>query len=387
MTAGTYELCDRLAGGDPTPALLQRLRSLQLARNQVLLAAVQRRVPGHDAAFHALGRLQRDEPRLMAETLLLPQVGCWAVDSLWRLDHGEEPDLDYLAALAAGAAMRAGRPPGTVPPWLRAGTLVPGLGTVTGSGLVPIPTLDVAEGGTRLSVRLDAIDPYLAGYGKRGRPDPVWWQRELGRAWRVLCERHHGAAETVAEVFTTLVPLESRQRSRPFSATSGWAYGAIALSPPPDPLGLAESLVHEVWHLLLGAVEDMTSLADPDDDRRWYAPWRSDPRPLGALVQGCFANFAITAFWRTECGVPSPRSPGRAETEFAHRRAITFEALTRAAGSGGLTAAGRHLVDGLLHRLSPWLREPLPAAAERRAAELRAAHRARWLAANPGYAL
>ncbi|MGW3348506.1 aKG-HExxH-type peptide beta-hydroxylase [Nonomuraea rubra] len=378
MTAGTYELCDHLA--DPTPALLERLRGLQLARNQVLLAAVQRRVPGHDAAFQELVRLQRDEPRLLAELLLLPQVGCWAVDALWRLDRGEEPDLAYLAAFAAGAAMRAGRRPPPFP-----GPLVPGMGTVTESGLVPIPVLDVAEGPARLSVRLDAIDPYLAGYGRRGGADPVWWQRELGRAWRVLCERHRAAAQTVAGVFTTLVPLDGGGRGRPFSATSGWAYGAIALSPPPDPLAFAESLVHEVWHLLLGAVEDTTSLVDPGDDRRWYAPWRSDPRPLGALVQGCFANFAITAFWRTECGVPSPREPGRAETEFAHRRAVTFEALSRAASSGGLTTAGSRLVDGLLRRLAPWLREPLPAAAERRADELRAAHRARWLAANPGH--
>ncbi|TYB67306.1 tetratricopeptide repeat protein [Nonomuraea sp. PA05] len=40
MTAGTYELCDRLAVGDPTPELLERLGGFQLARNQVLLTAL-----------------------------------------------------------------------------------------------------------------------------------------------------------------------------------------------------------------------------------------------------------------------------------------------------------------------------------------------------------
>ncbi|MFC7105419.1 hypothetical protein ACFQQB_36310 [Nonomuraea rubra] len=159
MTAGTYELCDHLA--DPTPALLERLRGLQLARNQVLLAAVQRRVPGHDAAFQELVRLQRDEPRLMAELLLLPQVGCWAVDALWRLDRGEEPDLAYLAAFAAGAAMRAGRRPLPFP-----GPLVPGMGTVTESGLVPIPSSTwrrARPGCPSVSTRSTPTSPATAG--------------------------------------------------------------------------------------------------------------------------------------------------------------------------------------------------------------------------------
>ncbi|MGV9380591.1 aKG-HExxH-type peptide beta-hydroxylase [Nonomuraea sp. NPDC003707] len=392
--AETYEICHRLVDDDLTSELLTRLREIQLHRNQLLVEAVRRQVRGTDAdaAFRALAELQESDPRLMAELLVLPQVGCWAVDCLRRLRDGEDPDLGYLVSFSAGAALRAGRrpPPG---PQLGPGAFVPGLGTFAASGLVPIPSLHAQADGLGLAVRLDAVDPYLAGFGRRGEADPVWWQRELGRAWQVLCERHHHAAGTIAAVFTTLVPLEGRDRARPASATSGWAYGAIALSPPPDPVAFAESLVHEVWHLVLGAVEDMVELTGPDDGRRWYAPWRSDPRPLGALLQGCFANFAITAFWRAERHA-SPAderhaSPAveRAEAEFAYRRAITFEALTRASGSEGLTGPGEVLVNGLLGRLGEWLHEPVPASAERRAAELRDGHRARWLSANPGFSI
>ncbi|MER6006883.1 HEXXH motif-containing putative peptide modification protein [Nonomuraea angiospora] len=396
--AETYEICHRLVDDDLTSELLTRLREIQLHRNQLLVEAVRRQVRGTDAdaAFRALAELQESDPRLMAELLVLPQVGCWAVDCLRRLRDGEDPDLGYLVSFSAGAALRAGRRPPLSP-----GAFVPGLGTFAESGLAPIPTLHAQADGLGLAVRLDAVDPYLAGFGRRGEADPVWWQRELGRAWQVLCERHHHAAGTIAAVFTTLVPLEGRDRARPASATSGWAYGAIALSPPPDPVAFAESLVHEVWHLVLGAVEDMVELTGPDDGRRWYAPWRSDPRPLGALLQGCFANFAITAFWRAERHANPPverhaspaderhASPAveRAEAEFAYRRAITFEALTRASGSEGLTGPGEVLVNGLLGRLGEWLHEPVPASAERRAAELRDGHRARWRSANPGFSI
>ncbi|SDL65883.1 HEXXH motif-containing protein [Nonomuraea maritima] len=375
--AETYEICHDLAHGDPTPDLLDRLRNVQLRRNQLLLEAVRRQVRGTaaDADFRTLARLQLSAPRLMTELLLLPQVGCWAVDALRHLHDGQDPDLAYLSSFTAGAALRAGDRP--LP---RPGTVIPGLGTFTDTGLVPVPSLHARANGLNLSVTLDADDPYLARYGRRGGSDTSWWQQALEPAWQLLCERHRDAATAIAALFTTLVPLEIPAGGQPASATSGWAYGAIALSPPPDPTAFAESLVHEVWHLLLSTVEDLTELALPDDGRRWYAPWRPDARPLAALLQGCFASFGITAFWRAERGAGGQR----AGTEFAYRRAITHDALTRAARSGSLTPPGEILVHGLLDRIGPWLEEPVPAAAERRARQLQDEHRTRWLRANPG---
>jgi hypothetical protein len=376
-TAEAHKLCGALAAGDLTPALIHRLWEIQRGRNQLLIEAIRRRLRDRraDLAFRTLAEIQESAPHLMARLLVLPQVGCWAVECLRQLRDHEEPDVAYLTAFAAGAAIRAGQRPELSP-----GTLIPGLGTFTGYNYVPIPTLNTESGGLRLSVRLDTADPYLQGFGAGGSADPAWWQRELDRAWRVLAERHRPAAETIASVFTTLVPLPERPGRRPFSAASGWAYGAIALSPPPSPAAFAESLVHEVQHLMLGAVEDVVQLTDPADERRWYVPWRSDPRPLGAMLQGCLANVTITAFWRGE------RTAGgeRAQTEFAYRRATTYEALCRADQSGGLTSAGEILVRGLRGRLGPWLDEPVPRQAERQAAERRAEHRNRWLRANPG---
>ena len=46
-------------------------------------------------------------------------------------------------------------------------------------------------------------------------------------------------------------------RGQPVTATSGWAWGAVLLSLPPDSLAFAEALTHEFHHLVLAAVEDM----------------------------------------------------------------------------------------------------------------------------------
>ncbi|MBN6056263.1 hypothetical protein JYK22_30330, partial [Nonomuraea sp. RK-328] len=353
-----------------------------------LIEAVRRGVAGRgggDGAsrvFRTLAELQETAGEVMAELLVLPQVGCWAVESLRLLRRREPPDLAYLAAFTAGAAIRAGRRPE-----LSSGTYVPGLGTYVGGGWRGLPWLRAEADGLALAVRLETGDPYLSGYGPRGASEPGPWRSPLRAAWRMLAERHRPAAEAIAAGFTTLVPLASRPGGKPASATSGWAYGAIALSPPPDAVTLAESLVHEIRHLVLGAVEDVVPLADAADPRRWYAPWRSDPRPLGALLQGCYASMAITAFWRTEYDRGPAELRERAEAEFAHRRAITAEALRRTAESGALTAAGETLVAGLRARLEPWLRERLSPSAERAAERRGAEHRARWLRANPGFTL
>src|SRR5581483_603165 len=60
----------------------------------------------------------------------------------------------------------------------------------------------------------------------------------------------------------------------------------------------AVTLAHELQHLKLGALLDIVTLALPDDGRRYYAPWRDDPRPLGGLLQGAYAYFGVSGFWR-----------------------------------------------------------------------------------------
>ena len=54
-----------------------------------------------------------------------------------------------------------------------------------------------------------------------------------------------------------------------------------------DAPALAAALVHEVQHSKLNAVIDIVPLVRPGvGHRRYYAPWRDDPRPPAGLLQG-----------------------------------------------------------------------------------------------------
>ena len=109
----------------------------------------------------------------------------------------------------------------------------------------------------------------------------------------------------------------------------------------------------------------------------FFAPWREDPRPLGALLQGTYAHIAVTDYWRVRRHlVTGPDALAAAEL-FARWRMMTAEAIETLAGSGALTPLGARFVDGMRATVEPWLGEPVPdaaaAAARRWAAERREA--------------
>ncbi|WSG19571.1 HEXXH motif-containing putative peptide modification protein [Nonomuraea sp. NBC_01738] len=194
----------------------------------------------------------------------------------------------------------------------------------------------------------------------------------MDRAWRLLVHLDRSAAATLAACLTTLVPLAGQSAG----ASSGWAWGTVALEIPDDHVRLAETLVHETQHLLMSAADDLVSLTVPGDDSRWYAPWRTTPRPLAGLLQGCYAFLAVTAFWRDLLRDGERRD--QAEVEFARWREATYESVASITGATGLTAAGRRFAHGIADRLRPWLEEPVRPEADRIAVQLRRRHRAEW---------
>jgi hypothetical protein len=375
-----------LARGIVTPETVVRLNGAQLAKHQLLVETVRRRaahtqpsatVATLTRAVELLAEIQGQYPAVVNELLALPQIGSWAISCLDRMRGGERLDAGYLARLAAVAAVRAGRKR-DVPAAENGRTLFPGLGVQHGTRWTPIPRLRVRAGDLGLSVHLDATDPYLGMYGRRTRPNPPEWRDRLTGAWRVLVHRHRPAAQALAVGLKTLVPLAEPMSGPPLSAASGWAYGAVAASLPADSLILAEILVHEFQHLTLGAVEDLVALTRADDKRLWYAPWRDDPRPLSALLQGCYAFLGITEFWRAERNSGPPEHSRGAEAAFARWRRATLEAAQTLHDADGLTVTGRTFAAGIRERLEPWMAEKVSADAERYAARVCAEHRARW---------
>ncbi|MET8546222.1 HEXXH motif-containing putative peptide modification protein [Kitasatospora sp. NPDC004799] len=182
------------------------------------------------------------------------------------------------------------------------------------------------------------------------------WERRLAEAWDVLVRRHRRHAEAVAACVTTVVPLRPAPGGEAVSAAARRAYGAVAASLPDDPVLLALALVHEFLHVQLGALLDLVPLHRPNGPAVYHAPWRPDPRPAGALLQGAYAHLGVTDFWRAEAAAGGGGA-ARAHGEFVRWRRHTLTAGETLLSCGELTASGMEFT-GELVRTVRGLGEP-----------------------------
>jgi HEXXH motif-containing protein len=429
-----------VAVGEIDAKVVSRLKAAKLSMHQLLLAALMRAAAGSAAPAHAatlvpayrlLAAVQVRDERLVRDMLALPQVGSWAVHCLSRLNAFPEAadsgsplgtDLGQLAVIACAAALRAGHPFGLDIPLRHGEVTFPTLGTArpgagaawewgraclddqggrvsssvatvriprgeptspaSGGGWSAIPQLSAAAAGLTIGLWLDDRDPYLDGFGLArvavDRDDLLAWQGRLAESWGILARRHRRLAAMIAELIRAVVPLAEPFPAQPVSATAAAAFGAVGLSLPADALALAEVLVHECHHAVLSAVTDLVPLTGPGGERLTYAPWREDARPVGALLQGAYAQFGLTGFWRRQRRTGSAWARIRGNAEFARGLAAAAAAAAELGGSGVLTEAGQEFVGALQARLASWQGEPVPAAARELAAEGALDHRARW---------
>jgi uncharacterized protein len=237
-----------------------------------------------------------------------------------------------------------------------------------------------------LNVLIDDLDPFRmpALPNVAPRMSVARASREMEtilQAWSLL-ERHHpGSAAEVAQTAKVVVPLTSSGTEHA-SSSSPAAFGAIAMSEPPDPCTCAVTLVHETQHLKLSALSDVVSLTLPDDGRRFYAPWRPDPRPAGGLLQGVYAHLGVAGFWRTQRWICQGVSALRAHTDFARWRDAAAVSSATLLSSGQLTAAGQAFVRGMTRTLSVWQAEDVPAEAFALAQREAEQHLERWQREN-----
>ncbi|MFI6103600.1 aKG-HExxH-type peptide beta-hydroxylase [Streptomyces sp. NPDC051310] len=330
----TFRALARGRGGAGAVAVL---RAGQLSKRRLLLGAVRRaaeerrpraaREAGLAGTYEELERLRRHSRARWEAALLLPYVDLWAAECLRRLDAAPHPD---------GGG-------GGEEPWLG------GLAELLGA---PGHRVTLEAAGLRLTLRIDDRGPYREAHGEPV-PGPLGpgelrrWEDALGAAWRVLAHRHPWYAQAVAAGLTTLVPLRPRPDGTGVSSAVRRGYGAVGLSLPPDPERLALALVHEFLHVQLGALLDLVPLHGPDSGARYHAPWRPDPRPAGALLQGTYAHLGVSDFWRVERG-------RYAREQYAHWRERTLEAAGTLLDCGELTADGREFVAELRREIAGW---------------------------------
>ncbi|MGV9450075.1 HEXXH motif domain-containing protein [Streptomyces sp. NPDC003635] len=402
---GAHVLADEafgeLLGGGGGPAAVDALRAGERSWRLLVVRALLDACPDDPPvdAWQLLMRARAVDPAAFEELLAYPSVGVWAAHTLRRLrgtaSGDTPPDTGYLYAVAASAAIRAGLDFRTEIPVRDGWAVLPALGAMRVSGasaevsaaggrvLVGGRVLDGADWHplTRLradgcALVLDDADPYRT-LRTPVPTEPVpdeGWQELFAEAWEILRGLDAEAARALGGGLVTVVPRPRAERFRPHSASSGDAFGAALASVPDDGEQFASTLVHEFQHNKLSAFMHLFTLYDDQGDGRLhYAPWRDDPRPLGGLLQGVYAFFGVTGFWRR-------REHPLGRFEFALWREQTAHALRGIGAAEGLTDLGRRLVGELERRLTPWLTEEVDEPA-RSAAELAVAdHRATWRA-------
>ena len=245
-----------------------------------------------------------------------------------------------------------------------------------------IQRLTMRAGGHVLSVRLDDLDPYRGLYEpvppqRLGPTEVEAWRALLNEAWRLIVHHLPDIADALSAGLDSLAPRPAVP-FRMLSASTGEAFGSAVISRPPDAASLAATLIHEFHHIRLGSLLHLTQLHDEDPRERFYTPWRDDPRPVGGVLQGVYAFFGVTAFWRALARADT-RTPDRtAAFEFAYWREQTWRVLCVLRDDPGLTPAGRRFVDGIAERLGPWQDEQVPADLSTLVAAVAADHCAGW---------
>jgi uncharacterized protein len=207
------------------------------------------------------------------------------------------------------------------------------------------------------AVVLEDTDPYrdTFGYAVQPRLDGdlrTRWTQHYTEARNLIRTEFGEYVPALNAGLVSLTPLVTPADGHDASAAGRQAYGAISAALPTTSATLALLLLHEFQHVKLGALIDLVPLYDPDDGTLHHAPWRPDPRPLGALLQGTYAHLAVTDFWRRRRQTgPEPASADRL---FQHWRVQTRDVIDVLATSPALNDLGRRFVAGMAAAVEPW---------------------------------
>ncbi len=421
-----------LAAGEGGVQALHHLAAAQYSKHLLLLRGVvdTAEACGHPQAAQArraydlLATIQEQVPDDVDAVVRHPAVGAWAWRTLRALHGGRAmagAEPGRFAALTAAAAIRS-RTPCTLDVLATDGVItLPSLGAATlpgrhsavvvrcatdgtavlatdgrvlvpadpdesAPGWRPLPRIIAEASGMTLRLLIDDLDPFRMPATANAAPrltaeDIDWWRAALRETWTLLVRYHPATAEEIAAAIRVLTPLTSPPGSQ-VGASSRETFGTVALSTPPDARSFALTLCHEVQHTKLAAVIDIIALTRLDDGRRWYAPWRNDPRPIGALLQGSYAFLGVSGFWRQQRRHENGAAAVFAHSEFVRWQAASQLAVASLLASGQLTPAGEQFVAGMARTLRSWEDEPVPAAARMIAQHNAERHLARWRLRN-----
>ncbi|WP_440099974.1 HEXXH motif domain-containing protein [Streptosporangium sp. H16] len=421
-----------LAAGEGGAEAVAELSAVQRVKNRLLVrgVATEARSAGHPGAalaaraYDLLADLEGEAGEEVERVLRYPAVGAWA----WRTyrslrsGNGTHDDPAQLGALAAVAAVRARTACRVRLPVRDGAIMLPSLGRLVlpgGAGdaadVTVRPDGDGAEldvCGLRVRVHpsgdrpgwqalhrlrvttgfdlvVDDLDPYR--WSAEDVVEPRLererlraWETHTREAWRVLAAHHGTVAEEVSSAVSVLTPVKAPERGQN-SASSRETFGTIAMSDPWHGVGLAATFAHEIQHAKLTALIEVIPLTLPDDGRRYYAPWRDDPRPVYGLLQGSYAYLGVAEFWRRQHRFEREEEAFRARVELARWRRASYAVTGTLLASGGLNERGEEFVARMRKTLEECAAEPVDAAAESQALREAEHHLDAWKRRNPRF--
>ena len=382
-----------LARGPGDADAIALLTDAQLSRRRLfLLAAAERpaaRSPDFRAVLTLVGAIDRQAPAAGRDLLRHPFLETWFAGVASDVT-GES--TSYLGPLAAATAARAGIGFELTLTIADTDLVLPGLGVAIGVGegrlslwsdgsqlrvagemrsvTVPAPFTAGTESWRpafyvrlpALRLEVDDVDPLRGRFPEppldRIPPDELaQLGRSLGAAWDLLAAEQPAYAAGIRIALRTVVPLRTPANGSQVSASGRNCFGAIGLSPTDDPVALAELLLHESRHQTLDALLDLVELCRADGPARYHAPWRSDPRPADALMQGVYAFAGVAGFWRVRRRQLAGAAARQADFSFAYWREQVEFALAELLGSDELTDIGLEFFTELDSVLKGWREE------------------------------
>lgn len=240
---------------------------------------------------------------------------------------------------------------------------------------------------------LDDVDPYRTAPGPRHRTlgapatlDDADCKRWL-QAWSgTAAALRTGGGQRVTEasaLLRCLVPLErppgaGADGRDSCSATRHEAFGALLASPPQDAVALAATLVHELHHAKLAALSDLVTLHHAGPEARYFAPWKTVPRPYDSLLQGVYSHLALADYFQRRALITPPPDAEYAWSRHARYRAQVAAALPALVASPDLTVPGRLFVDEMTAAYERMAEHPAPRDHTVRAQAYVKAARALW---------
>lgn len=188
------------------------------------------------------------------------------------------------------------------------------------------------------------------------------WLDSLRRALTIIDEATPELGAEFPLIVQTIVPV-GFEPEKHLSASYAEAIGTIYLSLHPNPLTMAEALVHEYSHNKLNALFALDPLLDNGFQPLFRSPVRPDPRPLHGLLLAAHAFLPVATLFERLRDTRHPLARERAfESRFTEIRARNDDAITTLREHAKPTPVGRAILEEL-YEINDRFRDKEPDAA------------------------